>query len=644
MDEKDLNNLNSQNDEKDLNENLEEKDGVKYETNDDWEFEAKAPTLDDDLVMENQDYKISFEKEKPSPKPVKKTESVSAPQSSSNQIVINKEPLKFIPLAIFLAAVIAVVAVLGVRYYTVPNGKEGKYMNPASVVATVDGQKVSIGMYDYYYASMVSYYEQYASYGYFDLDTSKDYSKQYTTDDNGKKISWQKFFETEALQEVEQITTYYAKAVENGVTLTSAQEKTINTQIQTLKDSASQSNVSLDQYIKSNFGAYCSEDTIRLMLKQYYMSANYKGMYKAETKISDKQIQKYYDEHKSDYEKIEFYYIAVPYDSTDDDTKAQSVKDAEKIMAKMTDKKSVLALVPEVYKSYIESDAKSAMENDSTLSEAKAKEEATKTYESNVVATISGSDAPFDDEMNDWLFSDDTKVGSKKYYIDADNGYIYVVLKTENASLQDDETYTVRHILISPESDDDSSSSSSTEQKYTDAQWKAAKKKADKVLAEFNKTDKSEYSFAKLAEKYSTDTASLSSGSSDAFGGLYESVVLGQMVDEFETWSTDKARKYGDIDIVKSDYGYHIMFFINDRPEYESKIITQIKNDNLSNMVEKAEIKVHESAIQKAIEKEKEAKEESKAASSSSSSSSASSSSSTQATTSASSESTTSKS
>lgn len=611
MDEKDLNNLNDANEEKDLEleTNLEEKDGVKYETNDDWEFEAKAPTLDDDLVMENQEYKISFEKEKLEPKPAK--QSTPAPIDSSNQTVIKKENLKFIPLAIFVAAVIAVVSVLGVRYYTVPNGKEGKYMNPASVVASVDGQKVSIGMYDYYYASMVSYYEQYASYGYFDLDTTKDYSKQYTTNDDGKKVSWQKFFEDEALHEVEQITVYYSKAVEDGVTLTSAQEKTIETQIKTLKDSASQNNLSLDQYIKSNFGAYCSEETIRLMLTQYYMGANYKGKYKAETKVNDKQVKKYYDDHKSDYEKIKFYYIALPYDSTDDDTKADSVKKAEEIMAKMKDKKSVLALVPDVYSSYIESDAKSAMENDSTLTEEKAKEEAVKTYESNVVATVSGSESPFDDEMNTWLFSDDTKVGSKKYYIDADNGYIYIVLKTEKASLENDETYTVRHILIQPESDDASSSSaSSTEKKFTDAQWKAAKKKTDKIVAEFNKSDKSEYSFAKLAEQYSTDTASTSSGSSDSFGGLYEGTVLGQMVDEFENWATDDSRKYGDVDIVKSDYGYHIMFFINDCPEYESKIITQIKNDNLSNMVDKAEIKVRESSIKKAVEKEKQAKAE----------------------------------
>ena len=606
MDEKDLN----ENEEKltDVNNDsvdsgLEEKDGVKYETSDNWEFDAKAPTLDENLVMENQDYSISFDKVS-EPKPTQALDN-----QNDNKIVINKEPLKFIPLAIFLAAVIAVVATFGVRYYTVPNGKEGKYMNPASVVATVDGQKISIGMYYYYYASIVSYYEQYASYGYYSLDTTKDYSKQYTTDDDGNKISWQKFFETEALKEVEQITTYYSKALEEGVTLTSAQKKTIDKQISTLKDSASQNDVSLDQYIKANFGTYCSEDTIRIMLEQYYLSANYKGKFKCETKVTDNDVDKYYNDHKNDYKKIEFYYIASPYDATDDNSKNESIKTAEKIMAKMKDKKSVIALVPEVYSSYIDSQVKSSMEKDSTLTEKKAREEAIKSYESNVVTTVSGSDSPFDDKMNTWLFSDDTKVGSKKYYIDEDAKYIYIVLKTSKASVEENETYTVRHILVAPESGSNSSSSTSEKTEYTDEQWAAAKKKADSILAKFNKTDKSEYEFAKLAEQYSTDSASTSSGSNDSFGGLYESVTLGQMVPDFEKWSIDDSRKYGDTGIVKSDYGYHIMFFINDCPEYQSKIIAQIKSDRLSNMIDKAEIKVHENAIKKAVDKEKAAKE-----------------------------------
>ena len=94
------------------------------------------------------------------------------------------------------------------------------------------------------------------------------------------------------------------------------------------------------------------------------------------------------------------------------------------------------------------------------------------------------------------------------------------------------------------------------------------------------------------------------------------------MVTDFEKWSTDDSRKYGDTGIVKSDYGYHIMFFINDCPEYESKIIAQIKSDRLSEMVEKSKIKVHENAVKKAVDKEKAAKEIANTASTSNKSSS----------------------
>ena len=34
------------------------------------------------------------------------------------------------------------------------------------------------------------------------------------------------------------------------------------------------------------------------------------------------------------------------------------------------------------------------------------------------------------------------------------------------------------------------------------------------------------------------------------------------MVKPFEDWSFDASRKYGDTGLVKADFGYHIMFFV----------------------------------------------------------------------------------
>ncbi len=580
---------------------------VKYETNDNWKFDGDSRSVKDNIVSGNDDFEFEIKEDDFYNKSSAKQKNTNPEYQASNQIVINKEPLKFIPLAIFVAAVIAVLAVLGVRYYTVPNGLEGEMMNPGSVVAEIDDVKVSIGMYNYYYSSVVSYYETYASYGYFDLDTSSDYSEQYTTDDDGEEISWADFFKQEALEEIKSVTTYYAEGVKAGITLTDTQQETIDSQMESLEETASESEVSVNEYIAENYGEYCTEDTLRLMLEQYYISLQYKGMVIAQTEVTDDEIEEYFNENKLDFYQINFSYLSLDYDSTDDDTIAESIETAESYMELMTDEDSVKEIADELYADYITSDAESAMESDDTLTEEEAIADATETYESYTLATIDGDTSPFDDEFNDWLFGDDTEIGSTNYFIDEEYGYIYVILKTEDATLLDDQTYTVRHILISPESEDESEDTddtddTETETTYTDEEWATALETANSVLDEYNSGDKTEYSFALLAEEYSADTASTSAESDSDFGGIYETVSEGEMVEEFEDWSLDESRQYGDTDIVQSDYGYHIMYFINAGPQYENEIIVYLKNDKLTQIVDDADIKSYDSRIDNAIE------------------------------------------
>ena len=66
-----------------------------------------------------------------------------------------------------------------------------------------------------------------------------------------------------------------------------------------------------------------------------------------------------------------------------------------------------------------------------------------------------------------------------------------------------------------PESGEESSTDSQT-QEYTDEEWQAAYDQAQEIVAEYNAGDKTELSFALLAEEYSDDTATTSAGQ----GGL----------------------------------------------------------------------------------------------------------------------------
>ncbi|MCD7711556.1 MAG: peptidyl-prolyl cis-trans isomerase [Firmicutes bacterium] len=45
---------------------------------------------------------------------------------------------------------------------------------------------------------------------------------------------------------------------------------------------------------------------------------------------------------------------------------------------------------------------------------------------------------------------------------------------------------------------------------------------------------------------------------------MYDDILKGVFVDEFEDWAYDEDREYGDVEIIESDYGYHIMFFVGD--------------------------------------------------------------------------------
>lgn len=118
----------------------------------------------------------------------------------------------------------------------------------------------------------------------------------------------------------------------------------------------------------------------------------------------------------------------------------------------------------------------------------------------------------------------------------------------------------VRHILITPEKEED-------ETEATDEAWDAAKEEAEDLLAQWKSGDADEDSFAALAQEHSADNAEA--------GGLYENVYPGQMVTEFNDWCFDDDRKAGDAGIVKTDFGYHIIYFVSATDEYYWKTMAE---------------------------------------------------------------------
>ena len=121
-------------------------------------------------------------------------------------------------------------------------------------------------------------------------------------------------------------------------------------------------------------------------------------------------------------------------------------------------------------------------------------------------------------------------------------------------------TSSVRHILIGITGGTKDEQGNTV---YSDAEWDACKKKAQDVLNEWKKGEATEQSFVALVGTHTTDTASIPDG------GLYADINReSNFVDDFKNWAIDAKRKTGDTGLVKSPYGYHVMYFVKGEAEW----------------------------------------------------------------------------
>ena len=113
----------------------------------------------------------------------------------------------------------------------------------------------------------------------------------------------------------------------------------------------------------------------------------------------------------------------------------------------------------------------------------------------------------------------------------------------------------VRHILVAAEQDAGAS-------EPTQAQYAAAKEKAEELLSQWKAGEATEDSFAQLARENSADSSSASNG------GLIANVSRSSgYVEDFTAWALDFSRKPGDTGLAQNTgsttKGWHIMYYVS---------------------------------------------------------------------------------
>lgn len=117
---------------------------------------------------------------------------------------------------------------------------------------------------------------------------------------------------------------------------------------------------------------------------------------------------------------------------------------------------------------------------------------------------------------------------------------------------------SVRHILIAVET---SGKDANGKAVSTEEDWEACEAEAQKILDEYRGGFLQEERFAELATKHTEDPGSKETG------GLYTGIsATTNFVKPFLDWCMDESRYHGDVGLVKTDYGYHVMFFVDSEP------------------------------------------------------------------------------
>ncbi|MBQ3904166.1 MAG: peptidyl-prolyl cis-trans isomerase, partial [Eubacterium sp.] len=434
-----------------------------YEENDNWQFDGVAHTLEN-TVIENDELEIVIPKkesefetrERPS---AEKTSSAASPaeprEDSSNSV-------KFFTMAVFLLIMAGVLAFFGIRYYNTPNTTET--LNPGNVAVTIGDTDVSIGMYNYYYNSTVNYYLQQASYGYVELDSTKSYASQKTTDEDGKEVTWEQRFKDDTLSQLQRLVAYYEAANKDGVKLTDEQKKQIDDDLEQVKAKASEEDMSVDEYISVNYGDYCGLATLKKMEEMSYSAQTYLRKATIEMVPDEERVNKYYEEHKEDYQQVEMCYLVMQYD---EDTKADVIKQAKKYASQISNEKELKKLIPIACKDLIDAYVKNGTYGDAdAVAEQIAK--------SSTMTVTKSNPNQLPQAIIDFLFDKNNKKGSCRTVADDDYKAVFIVLKNSGITVYDDKVYSVRHILVMPETDKADDDDNTETAEPTKEQWKVA--------------------------------------------------------------------------------------------------------------------------------------------------------------------------
>ena len=387
----------------------------------------------------------------------------------------------------------------------------------------------------------------------FDPSMSPAEQIKQTDPETGKTVLWSDYIAETTVEYLNELDALYKYAVSLGYEISDKDKAGIDASVQAIKDGAEQSGVSFEQYVLASYGKSISEKKFReQMEKEKTVDAfSDEWTYSARKNYTKEQIREVYMKDPGAYDSVDLRVFCF-----DESTYGEKAKNyAQKVAnsAKSTD--DFIDYIME----FSDKDAFASRED---------ADYATTSYgikRSSIEKGLS-KDAAY------WALDKSRKQGETKIFEskkgESDGYYVLYVVKPAYQK----QVVDIRHIYFS--------TVDPSYQPLSDKDIKAAEEKAKEVKTLWENSEKSEEYFASLAKEYSDDSDTASEG------GLVESVVEGQMFDVFDEWIFDSARKRGDCGLVESEYGYHLIYFIEKKDEYNAAVLVDKVSGEYDKLVE----------------------------------------------------------
>jgi parvulin-like peptidyl-prolyl isomerase len=425
---------------------------------------------------------------------------------------------------IAIVCTVLVVALLGslVAYSSLVTSG---YFLRNTVVATTENYEVDNAVFSYFFHK---YYQEFNNtYGYyFPIDTGVSLKGQ-TCTLYSDGSTWFDFFAANAKSTLSNTLAFCEEANARGITLTEEDHKEIDEAIASIKTAAKQAGVTTSYYTHVMFGSGVNQKDVRRALELSVLASKCNQAIVDSYNYTEADFNKYIEENPDALVYAEY----AAFDMNTSDTLEDDVKTAEMLQSYLDRFAQVTT------KEEFEAVAFDYLRNVTYLDDEKVTDDAIR---EEVSALSTKSTYVKDDATAEWAFADDRKAGDVFTEISEDKTTYSAYMLLATPSLDEYNTVNIRHILLSS---------------ATYGSDEAAKAKAEELLAGFTGGADA---FAALANEYSEDTGS------NTNGGLYENVGKGEMVESFDAWIYADGRKAGDTGIVKSDYGYHVMFFVGE--------------------------------------------------------------------------------